>query len=86
MSHSDADQYGKVKCKTIGKMLDDKVTIEGMFTTVLHALIIDNKFKFLTQNDSIHLAKSPLGMFPEQYIDNDLKKIVQAIGEYFDED
>src|SRR5688572_11804754 len=86
LSHSDTDQSGKIKCKTIGKMLDDKICVEGMFTIVLHALTSDNKYKFLTQNDGTHLAKSPLGMFKEKYIDNDLLEINKAINEYFNED
>ncbi|HXK00743.1 MAG TPA: AAA family ATPase [Buchnera sp. (in: enterobacteria)] len=86
LSHSDSDSYGKVKCKTIGKMLDDKICLEGMFTIVFHAITNDNKYKFLTQNDGIHLAKSPLGMFNEKYIDNDLNEINKKIDEYFNED
>ncbi len=86
LSHSDEDPSGKVKCKTIGKMLDDKICVEGMFTIVLHALTSDNKYKFLTQHDGKHLAKSPLGMFKEKYIDNDLLEINKAINDYFNED
>jgi ABC-type dipeptide/oligopeptide/nickel transport system ATPase component len=86
LSHSDTDQSGKIKCKTIGKMLDDKICVEGMFTIVLHALTSDNKYKFLTQNDGTHLAKSPLGMFKEKYIDNDLLEINKAINDYFNDD
>lgn len=86
LSHSDTDPSGKIKCKTIGKMLDDKICVEGMFTIVLHALTSDNKYKFLTQNDGTHLAKSPLGMFKEKYIDNDLLEINKAINDYFNDD
>jgi ABC-type dipeptide/oligopeptide/nickel transport system ATPase component len=86
LSHSHSDDSGKIKCKTIGKMLDDKICVEGMFTIVLHALTSDNKYKFLTQNDGTHLAKSPLGMFKEKYIDNDLLEINKAINDYFNDD
>lgn len=86
LSHSDSDQFGKYKCKTIGKMLDDKISLEGMFTIVLHALTNDNRYKFLTQNDGVHVAKSPLGMFNDKYIDNDLNEINQKINDYFNED
>jgi hypothetical protein len=86
ISHSDVDQSGKAKCKTIGKMLDDKICLEGMFTIVFHALTSDNKYRFLTQNDGIHIAKSPMGMFDKKYIDNDLNEINKVIFDYFNED
>ena len=82
LCHSDADSSGKMKCKTIGKMLDEKITLEGMFTCVLHTQIIDSKYKFLTQNNGNFLAKSPFGMFDEQYIDNDLQYVRKRIIEY----
>jgi hypothetical protein len=86
LSHSDVDQNGKSKCKTIGKMLDDKICLEGMFTIVFHSITMDNKYKFLTQNDGIHVAKSPMGMFETKYIENDLELINKKIDEYFNED
>jgi len=86
LSHSDTDAVGKVKCKTIGKMLDDKITLEGMFTVVLHAMIVDEQFKFLTQNDGVHLAKSPLGMFDDRFIDNDLRVVLDQMRDYFEEE
>ena len=86
LSHSDMDSSGRFKPKTIGKMLDDKITLEGMFTIVLHALIIDGKYKFLTQNDGIHVAKSPMDMFKNKLIDNDLCYIKEHMSLYFNED
>lgn len=85
LSHSETSEGGRVKCKTIGKMLDEKITLEGMFTTVLHSLVIDGEYKFLTQNDGKHNAKSPMGMFEDKYIDNDLLSIKQVITNYFGE-
>jgi len=81
LAHSDTDTQGKVRIKTIGKMLDEKVSLEGMFTIVLHALVQDGKFIFLTQNDGIHLAKSPMGMLDAK-IDNDLSQVVEKINQY----
>lgn len=87
LCHSEIDkQSGKVKAKTIGKMIDDMIVFEGMFTIVLHALVKDGKYKFLTQNDGIHTAKSPMEMFDEKYIDNDLQSIIEKIDLYFNED
>ncbi len=86
LSHSDADQTGFMKIKTIGKMLDDKVTLEGMATTVLHSLVVDGQHQFLTTHDGFHLAKSPLEMFPTKYIDNDLLPVVKAMTDYYNEE
>lgn len=86
LSHSESDNQGRMKCKTIGKMLDDKITLEGMFSTVLYAMVVDGEFKFLTQNDGFHIAKSPLGMFENKYIDNDLYVVIDHMNNYFDEE
>lgn len=86
LSHSDSDANGKIKCKTIGKMLDDKISLEGMFTTVLHAIIHDGKHIFLTQHDGSYLAKSPMGMFESKTIDNDLNYVIKKMNEYYDVD
>lgn len=86
MSHSDTDNAGRIKCKTIGKMLEEKLSLEGMYTTVLHSVVHDDKYKFLTQTTNDYLAKSPMGMFSELLIDNDLKNISDAIKTYYEED
>lgn len=82
LSHSD-DESGTSKCKTIGKMIDEKITLEGMFTVVLHTHVIDNKYKFITQNDGYHTAKSPMGMFEDLSIDNDLLLVKEKIQSYY---
>lgn len=86
LSHSENDGTGKMKCKTIGKMLDDKITLEGMFTVVLHTIVRDGQYKFLTNADGSHIAKSPMGMFDEREIDNDLAYVNKQMAAYFDED
>ena len=86
LSHNDADSQGFMRLKTIGKLLSEKVEIEGMVTTVFHSMVVDGEFKFLTQLTSSHLAKSPLGMFAEKLIDNDLLPIVAAMVDYYNED
>ena len=83
LGHSDTDQSGKSKCKTIGKMLDDKVCLEGIFTIVLHSMVVDNHYVFLTQNNGMSIAKSPMGMFNKLLIDNDLKIINDTIKQYY---
>lgn len=86
LSHSGMDNNGKYKCKSIGKMLDEKITIEGMFTIVLHTQIMDGAYRFLTQHDGNHIAKSPQGMFTDKYINNDLALVKQKIHDYYYED
>jgi hypothetical protein len=83
MSHVETDLAGKTKIKTIGKMLDEKITLEGMFTIVLGANVSDGKYTFLTQNNGSNTVKSPMEMFEELNIDNDLQMIDNTIIEYY---
>ena len=86
LAHSDVDSTGRSKCKTIGKMLDEKITIEGLFTTVLHSRVVDGEYKFQTQYDGEFLAKSPMGMFEEHLIPNDLVAVKDAVENYFNDE
>lgn len=83
MSHVETDMNGKTKIKTIGKMLDEKITIEGMFTIVLGASVSDGKYTFTTQNGGSDTLKSPMDMFSELRVDNDLKQVDDTIVEYY---
>ena len=80
--HTDTDDFGHVKPKTIGKMLDEKVCIEGLFTIVLHSKYDDGKYIFSTKTDGLDVAKAPMGMF-EPEIDNDLKFVDNTIRDYY---
>jgi hypothetical protein len=82
LSHSEANENGKMKVKTIGKLLDDKVVLEGRFTTVLQTEISEAGYRFLTQGDARHIAKSPMGMFEDKYIPNDLAYVVEKMNAY----
>ncbi len=86
LAHSDTDNLGRSKLKTIGKMLDEKITLEGLFTTVLHSRIIDGQYLFQTQDNGDFLAKSPIGMFEEFVIPNDLLVVKGAVESYFNEE
>lgn len=77
--HEEKNDFGETRPKTIGKMLDEKVCIEGMFTVVLRC----REHKFITQSDGSDVAKSPIGMFDELEIDNDLKLVDAAIRKYW---
>lgn len=82
LSHSDTDDKGKTKVKTIGKLLDDKITVEGMFSIVLNTFVEDGKYYFETQTNGSNTTKSPEEMFSERRIPNDLNLVVQSIHKY----
>ena len=84
LHHTEADSNtGKVKAKTMGKMLDNQLTLEGLFSIVLMAYTDGKKHVFVTQSDGLTTAKSPMEMFPVE-IDNDLKAVDQAIRTYYE--
>lgn len=84
LSHLQRDDEGHEKIKTMGKMLDEKITIEGLFTTVLKTSVKDGQYFFLTQNSGLDTVKSPIGMFPSYAIDNDLKYVDTKIRNYYE--
>lgn len=83
LAHTEETQLGKVKMKTIGRMLDEKITVEGMFTIVLRTLVKDGRYLFSTQNSGYDTVKSPMGMFETAEIDNDMDMVDSAICEYY---
>lgn len=84
LHHTETDSNtGKVKAKTIGKMLDSQLTLEGLFAIVLYCVTDGKNHKFITQSDGYTTAKSPMEMF-DLTIDNDLKAVDQVIREYYE--
>lgn len=83
LGHIERDANGNEKFKTIGKMLDEKITIEGLFTIVLKTVVSDGKYQFSTQTNGMDTVKSPLGMFTEPLIENDLKMVDETIRDYY---
>ena len=83
MMHPDVDESGRLKPKTIGKMLDNQLTVEGMFPIVLLAERDEQGFCFITQSDGTTPVKAPMGMFDQARIDNDLKAVDSTIREYW---
>lgn len=73
---------GKQKAKTIGKMLDEKLTVEGLFSIVLLCQTDGTNHNFVTQSDGTTTAKSPMEMFPT-IIENDLKLVDETIRKYY---
>ena len=81
--HEETSEDGTNKLRTIGKLLEQKVCIEGMATVVLRATVKGDRHVFQTQSDGGNIAKSPEGMFADVEIDNDLKAVDQAIRAYW---
>ena len=81
--HEDSNDYGETKLRTIGKLLNDKVCIEGMCTVVLRCVIKNGQHFFLTQGTGTDISKSPEGMFEELKIENDLKMVDGKIREFW---
>lgn len=84
LSHIDRDSEGNEKVKTIGKLLDEKITLEGMYTIVLKTNVSDGQYVFLTQNSGKDTVKSPIGLFDSYAIDNDLKYVDDKIRNYYE--
>lgn len=83
LHHTETDENGKIKAKTLGKMLDNQLTIEGMFSVVLLCQIEEKEHYFITNSDGTNPAKTPMGMFENTKIDNDLKMVDKVIREYW---
>ena len=83
LHHVETTAEGRVKAKTIGKMLDEKLTVEGLFSVVLLCVTDGTNHSFVTQSDGNTTTKSPMGMF-EMVIDNDLKLVDKTIRAYWE--
>ena len=85
LHHIETTDAGKIKAKTSGKMIDNQLTLEGLFSIVLLCKTDGTEHKFITQSDGYTTCKSPMDMFPLE-IDNDLKLVDKAIREYYELD
>ncbi len=84
LAHSQSDDFGRTRVKTIGKMLDEKITVEGLFSIVLRTRVQDGAYFFATQNSGSDTVKSPIGLFDSDLIPNDLAAVDDAICTYYD--
>lgn len=84
LAHTQTDEMGNVKIKTIGKMLDEKITLEGMVTICLRTVVEGGEHYFSTKNSGSDTVKAPISMFEDDRIENDLALVDAAICEYFD--
>ena len=84
--HEDTDENGNVKPKTIGKLLDDKVNIQGMFTICIRAMFDNGNYIFRLKTNGQDCVKTPFGMFESDSMDNDLKAFDEVVREYYELD
>lgn len=82
LQHVETTDQGKIKAKTVGKMIDSKLTLEGLFSIVLMCEASDSGYHFITQSNGYTTVKSPMEMFDKE-IDNDLAMVDQTIREYW---
>ena len=88
LMHPDSDEYGHERPKTIGRMLDEKLCVEGLFPIVIDCEVRPDedgelRHVFVTAKDGRNLAKVPMGMLPTPTMDNDLKAVDTAIREFW---
>lgn len=81
--HEDQNDFGMIKPKTLGKILDDKVCLEGMFTIVLRSVFHDGGYYFRTKTDGLDVCKTPIGMFEQTEVENDLKAVDGMIRDFY---
>lgn len=83
IGHTQSDEFGRTKVKTIGKMLDEKIVIEGMFSIVLRTAVSNGRYSFSTRNNGLDTVKTPIDLFADDLIDNDLAAVDRAIVDYY---
>ncbi len=83
--HEDQNDTGAVKPKTIGRLLDEKVCVEGLFTIVLRAEKDGDRYVFRTRTTGLDVTKTPMGMFEDEEIENDLAAVDATIRAYYEE-
>lgn len=84
LHHTEITDTGRIKAKTIGKMIDNRLTLEGLFSIVIMTRSYDGNFKFVTKSDGLDTVKTPMEMFNDGEIDNDLKLVDKTIREYYE--
>ena len=84
--HEDTDEYGNVKPKTIGKLLDDKCNIQGLFTICIRSMFDNGNYIFRLKTNGQDCVKTPFGMFENDTMENDLKEFDKVVREYYELD
>lgn len=83
LAHTTTDDFGQVRMKTVGKLVDQHIVPEGFFTIVLRTEVINGNYKFSTQTNGQDCCKSPADMFADLHIDNDLAAVDEAICDFY---
>ncbi len=83
LAHTQTDDFGQTKMKTVGKMVDQTLVPEGYFTIVLRTEVINGNYRFATQTNGQDCCKSPISMFADQHIDNDLAFVDDTITDFY---
>ena len=83
LAHTQTDEFGQVRMKTVGKMVDQTLVPEGYFTIVLRTQVTNGNYLFSTQTNGQDCCKSPIGMFDDEQIPNDLAEVDAAICGYY---
>lgn len=83
LTHTETSDRGQTKIKTIGKMLDEKITLEGMFTIVMRSMRLDGEYVFSTQTNGYDTVKTPMDLFSTETIENDLNTVDQSIKNFY---
>ena len=82
LHHTEMGDDGRIKAKTLGKLIDNHYTLEGLFSVVLLADVDKDHYQFITQNNGRSTAKAPIDMLPPK-MDNDLAEVDRLIREYW---
>lgn len=83
MHHIELDDTGREKAKTVGKMVDNYIVVEGCFSIVMKAIATSDGYFFRTKTNGADNIKTPLGMFDDEQIDNDLLMVDNKIREFY---
>lgn len=84
LAHTQTDDFGSVRMKTVGKLVDSTLVPEGYFTIVLRTHVANGSYSFSTQSNGSDCCKSPMGMFDSLLIENDLAIIDETICHYYE--
>ena len=84
LAHTDVNESGVTKMKTVGRLLDEKITLEGMVTVCMQTAVINDQYVFMTRNNGNNTVKTPIDMFSDEHIQNDLNAVDQAICNFYE--
>lgn len=84
LAHTQTDEFGNVRMKTVGKLVDQHIVPEGFFTIVLRTEVVNGNYVFSTQTNGQDCCKSPVGMFSDRHIPNDLSEVDKTVVNFYE--